>query len=36
MGHREGDVLPVAVGKDMTLLRHPLLRSFEAAGAAGL
>ncbi len=36
VGHREGDVLPVAVGKDMTLLRHPLLRSFEAAGAAGL
>lgn len=36
VGHREGDMLPVAVGKDMTLLRHPLLRSFEAAGAAGL
>lgn len=35
VGHREGDMLPVAVGKDMTLLRHPLLRSFEAAGAAG-
>lgn len=35
VGHREGDVLPVAVGKDMTLLRHPLLRSFEAVGAAG-
>ena len=34
VGHREGNVLPVAVGKDMTLLRHPLLRSFEAAGAA--
>ena len=36
VGHREGDMLPVAVGKDMSLLRHPLLRSFEAAGAAGL
>lgn len=36
VGHGEGDVLPVAVGKDMTLLRHTLLRSFEAAGAAGL
>ena len=35
VGYGEGDMLPVAVGKDMTLLRHPLLRSFEAAGAAG-
>ncbi len=35
VGHGEGDMLPVAVGKDMTLLRHPLLRSFEATGAAG-
>ncbi len=35
VGHREGDVQPVAVGKDMTLLRPPLLRSFEAVGAAG-
>lgn len=36
VGHGEGDMLPVTVGKDMTLLRHPLLCSFEAAGAAGL
>lgn len=35
VGHREGDVLPVAVGKDMTLLCHPLLRGFMSAGAAG-
>ena len=31
MGHGKRDVLPVAVGKDMALLRHPLLRGFEAA-----
>lgn len=36
MGHGEGNVLPVAVGEDMALLRHPLFRGFEAAGAAGL
>lgn len=36
VGHREGDVLPVAVGEDMALLRYPLLGGFEAAGAAGL
>lgn len=35
MGHRESDVLPVAVGKDVALLRYPLLGGFEAAGAAG-
>lgn len=36
MGHGKGDMLPVAVGEDITLLRHPLLRGFEAATAAGL
>lgn len=36
MGHGESDVLPVAVGEDMALLRYPLLRGFEATGAAGL
>ncbi len=36
VGHREGDVLPVAVGKDMALLRHPLPGGFKTAGAAGL
>lgn len=35
MGHGEGDMLPVAVGEDVALLRHPLLRGFEATGAAG-
>jgi len=35
MGHRESDVLSVAVGKDVALLRYPLLGGFEAAGAAG-
>ncbi len=34
MGHGESNVLPVAVGEDMALLRHPLFRGFEAAGAA--
>lgn len=34
MGHRKGDVLPVAVGEDIALLGHPLLRGFEAAGVA--
>ncbi|MGE0969610.1 type-F conjugative transfer system pilin acetylase TraX [Klebsiella sp. WOUb02] len=32
----KGNVLPVAVGKDMTLPGYPLLSGFEAAGAAGL
>lgn len=36
VGHREGDMLPVTVGKDMTLLRHPLLGGFKTAGTAGL
>lgn len=36
MGHGKGDMLPVAVGEDVALLRHPLLRGFEAAAAAGL
>ncbi len=36
VGHGKGDVLPVSVGKDMTLLRHPLLGGFKTAGAAGL
>ncbi len=36
MGQGESDVLPVAVGEDMALLRHPLLRGFKTAGAAGL
>lgn len=34
MGHGKGDVLPVTVGKDVALLRYPLLRGFEAAGTA--
>ena len=34
VGHGKGNVLPVAVGKDMTLLGYPLLSGFEAAGAA--
>lgn len=34
MGHGKRDVLPVAVGKDMALLRYPLLRGFMSAGAA--
>ena len=34
--HGKGDMLPVAVWEDVALLRHPLLRGFEAAGAAGL
>ncbi len=34
--HGKGDVLPVAVGEDVALLRHPLFGGFEAAGAAGL
>lgn len=36
VGHREGDVLPVAVGKDVALLRYPLLVGFKTAGTAGL
>lgn len=36
MGHGEGDVLPVAVGKNMASLRHPLLDGFKATGAAAL
>src|SRR5690606_434173 len=32
VGHGKGDMLPVAVGKNVALLRHPLLRGFEAAG----
>jgi hypothetical protein len=36
MGQGESDVLPVAVGKDMTLLCHHLLRGFMSPGAAGL
>ncbi len=35
MGHRKGDVLPVAVGQDVLLCCNPLLSGFEAAGAAG-
>lgn len=35
VGHGKSDVLPVAVGEDMALLRHPQLRGFEAAGATG-
>lgn len=34
--HGKGDMLPVAVGENMALLRHPLLCGFETAGAAGL
>ncbi len=36
VGHGEGDMLPVTVGKDVALLRYPLLRGFKIAGAAGL
>lgn len=35
MEHVKGDLLPVAVGKNMTRLRYPLLDGFEATGAAG-
>ena len=35
MRHGKRDVMPVAVGEDMRLLRNPLLGGFEAAGAAG-
>lgn len=35
VGHGKRDVLPVAVGKDVALLRHPLLCGFDAAGTAG-
>lgn len=34
VGHGKGDMLPVAVGQNVALLRHPLLCGFEAAGAA--
>lgn len=34
-GHSRNDMLPVVVGKDVALLRYPLLGGFEAAGAAG-
>lgn len=34
MGHGEGDMLPVAVGQNVALLRHPLLRGLMSAGAA--
>ena len=36
VGHGKGDMLPVAVGKNVALLRHPLLRGFKTAGATGL
>lgn len=36
VGHREGDVLPVAVGEGMALLRYPLPGGLKATGAAGL
>ncbi len=35
VGHGKGDVLPVAVGEDVALLRHPLFGGFETAGTAG-
>lgn len=35
MRHDKRDVLPVAVGKDMALLRNPLLCGFKSATAAG-
>lgn len=35
IGHGKRDVLPVAVGKDMALLRHPLFRGFEAEQLCG-
>lgn len=34
VGHGESDMLPVAVGKNVALLRYPLLRGFMSAGAA--
>lgn len=34
VGHGKGNVLPVAVGEDVALLRHPLFRGFEDAGVA--
>lgn len=36
MGHGESDVLPVALGEDIALLRHPLLGGFEATGEHAL
>lgn len=35
VGHRKGNMLPVAVGEDVLLCRNPLLCGFEAATAAG-
>lgn len=35
MGNGESDVLPVAVGKNMALLRYPLLGGVKPAGVAG-
>nr|WP_221899228.1 hypothetical protein [Klebsiella oxytoca] len=36
MGHGESDVLPVAFGEDIALLRHPQLGGFEATGEHAL
>lgn len=36
VGHSEGYMLPVTVGQNVTLLRHPLFGGFETAGTAGL
>ncbi len=35
MGHGKGDMLPIAVGKDVLLLGNPLLSGFKAASATG-
>lgn len=35
VGHGKRDMLPVTVGEDVALLRHPLIGGFETAGAAG-
>lgn len=36
VGHRKGNMLPVAVGEDVLLCGNPLLGRFHAAGATGL
>lgn len=36
VGHRKGNMLPVAVGEDVRLYGNPLLGRFHAAGATGL
>ncbi|MEQ5680683.1 hypothetical protein ABN363_19940 [Providencia rettgeri] len=35
MGHRESDVLPLAIRQNMPLLGNPLFGALEASGTAG-